>query len=76
MLMLQEEQHQEGISSFGGRRKKTFQWAAILKKKNFATLKSCVHFSARWESEGAAQLSVLWRTSLLGKHPQKDRQEI
>lgn len=33
MLMLQEEQHEEGTSSFGGRRKKTFQWSAILEKK-------------------------------------------
>lgn len=33
MLMLQEEQHEEGSSSFGGRSKKTFQWSAILEKK-------------------------------------------
>lgn len=58
LLMLQE-QHGEGTSSFGGRRNQTFQWPAISKKK-------CCHVkaswnpacilptAARWKSEGAA----------------------
>lgn len=54
MLMLQE-QHGEGTSSFGGRRNQTFQWPAILKKK-------CCHVKASWNPACILPTAARWKS--------------